>query len=151
MTEKPVSPIVVANYMLKKGTDLDPLKLMKLVYMCHGWYLAVYKKPLVNEEPQAGRYGPMFADLYSKVAKFGDSPVRGPIEVDEDTALSDQQKWAIHTTYDASKVFTGWQLSEMTHRDGTPWHKVWLKKPDQNAPIPNKLIKQHYKEKVVDE
>ena len=36
---KTVTPISVANALLKKDKDLDQLKLMAMVYLCHGWHL----------------------------------------------------------------------------------------------------------------
>lgn len=41
----------VANYFIDKAEedlifDLTPLKLMKLVYISHGWCLAIYDVPL---------------------------------------------------------------------------------------------------------
>lgn len=56
----------VANYFLAQygKHGLNPLKLQKLVYIAHGWNLAVRNQPLVdNELPEAWEYGPVFASL----------------------------------------------------------------------------------------
>ena len=46
-----ISPVAVANYLLEKDAKsacagMDQLKLIKLVYICHGFHLAEFGKPL---------------------------------------------------------------------------------------------------------
>ena len=59
-----VDPKAVANKFLELGerdgvSDITPMKLLKLVYIAHGWHLALSegKKPLVNEASEAWKYG----------------------------------------------------------------------------------------------
>lgn len=51
--DKANSPRAVANYFIEKsiesGNSVSPLQLIKLVYIAHGWTLALYKRPLINE------------------------------------------------------------------------------------------------------
>ena len=150
MAEKPVSPIAVANYLLKIGDDLDRVKLADLVYGCHGWYLATYGTPLVDEEPQAWRYGPMFPSLYEAVKDFGDSAIPYPIgngKANGESVLSPQQAEMISDVYDAFWEFDGWDILNITRQEKSPWRKVWLKNHDRNAPIPNRHTKKFFKAK----
>ena len=43
----------VANSLIEKsqeeGNLLTPLQIIKLVYFCHGWMLALYKRPLIKQ------------------------------------------------------------------------------------------------------
>ena len=56
----PYNALVVANYFIDKakaeGVSLTPMKLQKLIYMAHGWHLALYDKPLIDEQFQAWDY-----------------------------------------------------------------------------------------------
>ncbi|MFQ5632018.1 MAG: Panacea domain-containing protein, partial [bacterium] len=53
---------LIANYFIdfarKDGVAISPMKLQKLVYFAHGYYLAITGQPLIEEEIQAWRYGP---------------------------------------------------------------------------------------------
>ena len=59
---EPYSAKAVANYFLARakesGETLSPMKLQKLIYFAHGWHLAVFDAPLLDEEVQAWDYGP---------------------------------------------------------------------------------------------
>lgn len=153
MVEKPVSPIAVANHLLRLGgkckvADLTPLKLVKLVYLCHAWYLGILKRPLVNERVQAWRFGPAFPSIYKQTKNFTSTPVPYPIGRGKSYALSPSQKRLIGIVFKHYRRFTALQLSEMTHRDETPWGKVWNKTPNQNAIIGNDRIQEYYEEKL---
>ena len=41
----------IANYFLELSAkkDISPLKIQKLVYIAHGWHLALYGEPLVQD------------------------------------------------------------------------------------------------------
>jgi len=64
----PLPSAAVANYFLDLGLresiPITPLKLQKLVYFAHGWYLGFTGEPLLNEGIQAWEYGPVIPSLY---------------------------------------------------------------------------------------
>src|SRR5882724_82988 len=64
----------IANYFIKKaresGAEMTPMKLIKLVYISYGWYLAFANKPLINEKVQAWKYGPVVPSVYQEFKKF---------------------------------------------------------------------------------
>ena len=148
--EKPVSPISVANYLLEKGDKLVPLKLLKLVYLCHAYYLADTGKPLLTEEAQAWMYGPMIPGLYYATLGFANMPVFGPIDEGlnkNSPKPSAYQREVIDAIYDLYKDYDRNELAAVANAEDTPWHKVW-KKEGRNAPIPNSLLQDYYKEFV---
>ncbi len=62
------SALQVANSVLKlsfeQNTPISPLKLQKLAYLVHGWHLACFNQPAIENEPEAWPYGPVFPDIY---------------------------------------------------------------------------------------
>ena len=50
---------------------VSPMKLLKLVYLAHGWHLAIKGKPLIDEQIQAWDYGPVIQNLYHEIKGFG--------------------------------------------------------------------------------
>ncbi len=134
----------IANYFIDRaaraGQDLTPMKLQKLIYFAHGWSLAIYGKPLIDEQIEAWKFGPVISSIYHEFKRFGSQPIKDPateIELNEEdvvdfrivvpkikpddaetTALLDKI-WDVYGGYSAV------QLSNATHLPGTPWETVW--------------------------
>ena len=51
--------LVVSNFFINKsieeGVELTPMKLLKLVYITHGWFLGYNDRPLIQEPLEAWR------------------------------------------------------------------------------------------------
>ena len=60
----------VANQILTRAgaAGLDPMKLLKLTYLAQGWSLGLYAEPMIWNDVEAWRYGPVFREIYRKVA-----------------------------------------------------------------------------------
>ena len=148
-----------ANYFLSKykRRKISPLKLQKLVYISHGWHMALYDDVLVDDEfVEAWRYGPVFPSLYHEFKEYGADPItREGTDLDSDFELVTPRIPAsdARTTGFLDKIwevyggFTGSQLSAMTHAVRTPWYEIWNENPSmRNRHIPNDLIKKHYQD-----
>ncbi|MCC7437458.1 MAG: DUF4065 domain-containing protein [Armatimonadetes bacterium] len=76
-SEAPYDSRIVGNSFLdialKDGTALTPMKLLKLVYIAHGWHLGIMGKPLISDEVQAWKYGPVIPKLYSRALSLRNS------------------------------------------------------------------------------
>lgn len=75
----------IANWFLvkfsKEHSDVTPMKLMKLVYLTHGWYYYLSGgKPLISEDVQAWEFGPVFPELYHRTKRYGSGFVTDCIE-----------------------------------------------------------------------
>lgn len=151
----------VANYFIQKsfdtGVPLTPMKLLKLVYIAHGWHLGYFHAPLINDGVQAWRYGPVIPKLYRQIKHYGrgeiDAPLFGhgklgdgsePPPHEQTLPLLDRV-WEVYSQYD------GVRLSAMTHLPDTPWDKVWRASGGDNysgAIIGNDLMEEHYRGKI---
>jgi len=65
------SSISVAKYLLDNkeedsGPSFSPMKIIKLVYIAHGWMLGINGLPLMKDPIEAWRYGPVIRELYGK-------------------------------------------------------------------------------------
>lgn len=124
-----------------------PLQLIKLTYIAHGWSFVNLETPLVSEDVHAWKYGPVFPRLYHAIKAFGSQPVDGVpksrLETESKTELVQSEKDLIKAVYDNYCDFSGIELTRMTHRHGTPWHKTWM--ISQNGVvIGNDLIRDYY-------
>ena len=144
------SSIAVARYLLDRAAHkhergLTPMKIIKLVYTAHGWMLGLYGTPLIKEEVEAWRYGPVIRKLYRAVRKFGSQPIV-PQKVKPPKNEADFHKWeksVMDQTLDKYIQFSALQLSSMTHAPGTPWDVIY-NKIGRSLIIYNDLIENHY-------
>ena len=151
--ETPQSPFAVARFMLDKAiadgvSDLTPMKLLKLVYIAHGWVLCFTDKPLLSEPVEAWKYGPVVPSVYNFFKEYGSSPIPPGSRVAlPDPDFDEQTKRVVESVWNAYKGFTGIQLSSMTHQPGTPWYETWNVlggKDCRNLNIDNMRIRDHY-------
>lgn len=153
--------LAIANFFINKaneeGIELTPMKLSKLVYIAHGWHLALTGKPLINEGAQAWKYGPVIPSIYHAFKHYGNRQVSEPAYIfTKDSmiypTIEDESKIPfLNKIWDVYKNYTGLQLSTLTHQANTPWDIIWNKqggKRRDSAPISNNLIQEHYKEKA---
>ncbi|MCY3630704.1 MAG: DUF4065 domain-containing protein [Bacteroidota bacterium] len=141
----PVPAMIIAEYILNRrhqqNLETTPLSLLKLVYLSHGWFLGIYKSPLIIETVEAWPYGPVIPIIYRRFQSYGGSPI-DLIPADNAEKLTSKQRAVVDATLDAYKGFDSWALSAITHEEGTPWDQVsgrgW------GVVIPNSLIQEHY-------
>jgi uncharacterized phage-associated protein len=139
----------VANEFLRQaagqGTRLTNMELQKLVYIAHGYSLAILDRPLIKQYVEAWRYGPVIPDLYHAVRQYRSGDVTELINVLPPETLSETDSKLVGSVLSAYGRFSGPQLSTMTHREGTPWKEVYEPNDSFHSDtIPDKLIKAHY-------
>lgn len=140
----------VANYFLALGEaneaeDLTNLKLQKLVYYAQGFHLALFDKPLFDNEIQAWTHGPVSPELYSH---FKDKANSGePVPFDNDTFvqnLNDEEKELVEEVFNVFGKYSAWKLRDMTHTE-QPWmdHESFPK-----SEIPQNELKEYFKTRI---
>jgi len=153
--DRPVtSATTVANEMLKiakrQGKHLTPMQLMKLVYIAHGWSLALLRRDLFSDRIEAWKYGPVLPSLYHATKSFGRNPIpHDLIDDDMDTPLEPNVQAFLEDVFSKYGDISGVGLSNLTHRPGSPWDQVY-RDGVMNIEIPDSLIREHYTEKLND-
>jgi len=156
----PYKAAAIANYFIGKSKPKDyltPMKIQKLVYIAHGWHLAIYNEPLIEEIVEAWRYGPVIQSLYYELRGFGSMQVTK--EIDE-VGISDEndftfvpvekptdEKVTVHLdeVWKSYSKYTGPQLSNFTHQQGTPWDRAYNSdNHGKTAIINDNSIKEHF-------
>lgn len=158
----PYSPKAIANAFLQRAFNdkkqVGHLKLQKLVYLAHGYYLALTDGvPLVNEAFEAWDYGPVCRNLYSEFRDNGKAPINRlatdldwdteewlPVGAPTDDATADKVIDFVYKTYIDRSAFA---LSDLTHQADWAWDKT--RKADKfglkNLDIQNNLIANDFK------
>lgn len=142
-----VSAISVANEFIRlgmqDGNKFTPMQLLKLVYISHGWMLGFFNRPLINENIEAWKYGPVIPDLYQAVKNYGRDFVDREIPNSFPEQLTDEEKSVINFVYRKYGNLDGIRLSMITHQKDTPWSDVFSHEGWGDV-IPNDVIRGHY-------
>lgn len=135
----------VANYFIRKADEngLDPLQIMKLTYIAHGFMLGAHDRPLLEDDVEAWQYGPVVRRVYNMLPS-GATAVKKP-PTDDDANFDEDAKAILDVVFKKYGGASGLRLSNLTHRPGSPWKKTW-DNFGKNAVIPQDLIEGHYKE-----
>jgi len=137
----PYQPLAFANEFILKseGAGVDHMKLQKLVYCAYGWWLAAHREPIMTEGPEVWRHGPVFSSLYSALAGNGARPITTPQSAafgKEPPRIDDGDEEAcnlVDFVWHRYGAFSGFKLSEMTHKKGTPW-QITAKRNNYRVP-----------------
>ena len=120
------------------------MKLLKLVYIAHGWNLGLSGRPLIRESAEAWRYGPVIPELYHGIKRFREKDVPlDQIKVESEPNFTSEEEDIMDQTMAMYSLRPAFQLSRMTHAPGTPWDVVY-NELGESAEIPNDLIEDHY-------
>ena len=154
---------MIADYFIAStGGGLTPLQVIKLTYIAHGYSLALLNEALIEEEVEAWKYGPVVPSVYHAAKKYGGRKITellysGMPTSDEEGVksaiafisgrMSDGQKAVLDGVLAVYGKFTGFELTDRTHIQGSPWKRFYRPR-SYGRKIPNSFIKSHYKEIV---
>jgi uncharacterized phage-associated protein len=156
-----MDPRAVANLLLKearsRGQRVSNLKLQKLLFLCHAFYLMENGRPLVRGSFEAWQYGPVHREAYDAFKSFGAEPItedaqrfdpvtgtRKPIALPMDRTLLDVVQKVVRFYGDKSPG----ALVELTHAKDGPWdHVVSAAKTNANMAlkISDRIIAERFK------
>ena len=162
----PHRAVAIANEFLRMpgaAEIVTQMQVQKLVYISHGWNLALNDAPLVSEPVEAWAYGPVYRDLYDHTKFFGKEPIGREITEDDRSSvavflmrndmrrppyrahLMPREAEVLRHVWNRYGDLNGVELSRLTHRSGTPWFQTFTK-DGRDGIIPEKLIKEHYQQ-----
>ena len=161
----------VANYFLdlaeKEGHSFTTLKLVKMVYIAHGWSLSTLGVDILNgEQVQAWQHGPVIPSIYHEFKIFGKRPITSrATEIEFTTVDNDPDDYSISSVipmmdeseaeiievlkfvWNVYKQYSAFDLVNLTHKPDTPWSQSYSTEV-RNRPIENSLIETFYTEQV---
>ena len=162
MEHKP-NALALANYILQLATekviDLRPLKLMKLVYIAHGFILALLGRSALNprfDKVEAWKYGPVIPSVYHSFKSYGKDPIDKPTTIFEPSADGTDFNIIVPTLTDKDKEmqaacqvafwrfcnFSDSQLVTILHWPGSPWEVFY--EDGKNNIIPDSATQRYY-------
>lgn len=155
-------PKLIADVFLelgeRDGERLTPMKVQKLVYFAHGWTLALTGRPLIDEQVEAWRFGPVVPSLYHALKHYGSEAIPASRRISaqavfgegEPLPIGELDRKLVEKIWRVYGRFPAVELSEMTHASGSPWHTTWHNggKDKKGTDIPDEEIRQYYRKKA---
>jgi len=118
---------------------------VKLVYIAHGFSLALLNKPLITEPVEAWRYGPVVKSVYKAAKRYGRGPITDDLpSIGTRGELSPESRIFIGSVAKKWGHLPGVALSNWTHLPDSPWYKTY-DEHEPNKEIPDELIRTHFK------
>jgi uncharacterized phage-associated protein len=151
----------IANELIKlaaaDGKAFDQMQLQELVYIAHGWCLALTGQPLTGDRPEALEHGPEYRRLADALARWGLAPITSEIDLDHGglnlskldaslpaTELFSTELEMLAETYAEYGNLQTSQLAMLTRAQGTPWEHVFAGGAGKWRDIPHELIKAQF-------
>jgi uncharacterized phage-associated protein len=141
------------------GKLIDQMRLQELVYIAHGWCLAITGQPLTGDRPEALEHGPEYKRLAEMLAPYGVQPLtstlhsskwrKGPSILElfpRGSQLSSVEREIVCRTYGAYGTLKTPQLALLTRAEGTPWDIVFAGGGGDRRDIPHKLIRAQFEQ-----
>ena len=147
----------VANLFVEQAratqSSMGVMTLIKYVYLAHGWTLAYTDRPLIKQQVEAWRYGPVVPEVYRAFSwqrilvtekahgyhpEFGEFPAYS-------CKLSTEEQDIVSKVFERYSRFDAFQLTAILTETGSPWEQT---KGQLYNPIPNELIKAHYRSMI---
>lgn len=137
----------VAKFFIAHGSNsedggISNLKLQKLVYYAQGYHLAIFDKPLFEDEIEAWAHGPVAPNVYHHYKTNGSSPIPFEEYVSRE-AFSDEQLDFLVEVYDVFGQFSVWKLRNMTHDE-----RPWLENEGSASQIPKSTMCDYFKTRL---
>lgn len=119
----------------------------------------MYDKPLIKEDVEAWKYGPVIRSVYNAFRKYRANPITHLSSCSTDiedvqgieewrksmcTDLESDQIDVMNGVLDAYGDQSPSQLIGITHRSDSPWTQCY-DEDNPNTPIPNYVTKSYYK------
>lgn len=125
------------------------LKLQKLLYYAQGVHLAIFDKPLFEENIVAWDHGPVVKEVYEKYATLADGSPRKALGIEYKNNLdlsqfSKDELGVLDSVYEEFAQYSAWKLRNMTHEE-RPWKETY-----HNDTIDLDLIKDYFNEVYVE-
>lgn len=106
----------IVNLSHDRNDPISNLKLQKLLYYCQAWYLAIFKKPLFDEEVEAWVHGPVVPRVFNRYRVCRWSPIpRG-----DTVGVPQQVVGHLFKIWEVYGKFSAYDLERITHSE-QPW------------------------------
>lgn len=130
----------IARFFVRKYiADGNPATNMKLQKMLYYAWVEYYKKTqnyLFRDDIYAWKYGPVVPKVYREYRIYAGMPI---LKSEDSTDIDEETAGFLTDFADRHKDFTASQLMNLTHKDNSPWRRVY-REGEKYTKIPFDII-----------
>ena len=108
--------LLTISYVFEQMREITPLALQKILYFIQGIYMALFDKPLYEEDCMAWAHGPVYEDVYNLFKDFKYNPIddnRFAIFKDRFEELGEQERKVIDLVINTFGKYSGKALESI--------------------------------------
>jgi uncharacterized phage-associated protein len=139
-----------AEYLINEGKkrelDLDQMQIMKLTYICHGFFLAKDLN-VIDETPRTWLQGPVYPSIAFWLKDNKDA-LKSPTQCSQTTIDQIERgegKSLVDKALNHFGSWTGAELSTWTHEPGSPWERELFRAAEIDTPLNLNEMKNYFK------
>jgi len=132
---------IISKTDVERGDTISNLKLQKLLYYVQGFNLAVFDKPLFDEDIQAWPYGPVVPEVFNAFKKHRKGPIN-PQKYPDTLTLTKEEQDLFDKVYAEYSQYSAIGLMNLTHDEG-PWKNHGI-----GEVIPKEELKDFFKTQI---
>ena len=144
-----VSSLAIANYFISRSIQenrpLEHRKLQKLLYIAHGWHLAITGNPLLDEDLVAFSFGVVVVGVFRHLIWYGLDPVDELIEIEEETVFNESQIWVLEKVWLNHGRYSNDDLRDLCKNPNASCLKYYNASPKNVVAIPDEVIAESFR------
>lgn len=128
----------IVTYCAEQNAPISNLKLQKILYYTWVDYYKETGRTLFWDEICAWQLGPVVPDVYYYFCSYAGFPITQTFDID----MAEDDKDILNSIISTYSTKTAGTLVSMTHRNGSPWDRIYRGGYGLRDVIPFSLIKQ---------
>lgn len=134
----------------KLGIHLSNQRLQKIVYISHGYFLALFNSPLVSDNVERFKYGPCFPKIYQLFSEYVDKEIPVSDSIETDLRFDTNASYVINYVLNLYGNLDYNKLVALTTGELSPSKKYFKEQSEHLITIENDVIKNHYRKVISD-
>jgi len=118
ITEEKIDAVI--QYLLRRGEDITPLALQKLLYYVQAFYHMFTDNFVFKEDCEASMEGPIYMSVYERYKKFGYEEINKDILANDKLELEDIERNIVESVIKFYSCYSGKILKQMIYNEA-PW------------------------------
>lgn len=124
----------IVNLCLKHGRPVSNLRMQKIMYLAHVYYITKQNKPLIKDDFEAWNIGPIIPEVYWEYSIYASAPIIPFYK--EDADIDSEKIKVVEKLIINLSAKKPWTLVELTHLKDGAWDRTYRNGQGNREVIP---------------
>lgn len=112
----------IVNLCLKHGRPVSNLRLQKIMYLANVYYIMKQNKPLIEDDFEAWKIGPIIPEVYWEYSIYANAPIIPFYK--EDADIDSEKIKVVENLIINLSATEPWRLAEICYRKDGAWSRT---------------------------